>query len=130
MKRILKSRKLVCKSKKWRRSGSSPPLSPSLTLSVAHLSIEPSSLIIWGPLGPIVKNKSLGPLDVPFKARQMERQALSSPSICKANKGGMKKSKEGGRSSKNMGALNEDEEKEANEKKRGNGRRTKSQREI
>lgn len=30
---------------------------------MAHLSIDPSSLIIWGPLGPIVKNKSLGPLD-------------------------------------------------------------------
>lgn len=30
---------------------------------MAHLSIDPSSLIIWGPLGPIVKNKSLGPLN-------------------------------------------------------------------
>lgn len=40
-----------------------PPHPPALILSAAHLSIDPSSLIIWGPLGPIVKNKSLGPLD-------------------------------------------------------------------
>lgn len=40
-----------------------PPPFPALILSAAHLSIDPSSLIIWGPLGPIVKNKSLGPLD-------------------------------------------------------------------
>lgn len=42
---------------------SPPPHFPALILSAAHLSIDPSSLIIWGPLGPIVKNKSLGPLD-------------------------------------------------------------------
>lgn len=99
-----------------------PPQPPALILSAAHLSIDPSSLIIWGPLGPIVKNKSLGPLDG-LRAWRYICLALNGTKLTKHLQGKCKeeqKRRERGRKKGESVAT----AREANEK-RGNGRRTK-----